>query len=62
MREWFMEQWQSSSVIQGSMALACTLTMCYLFVVGREVPQILVGIVGTILGFYFRTKRDQDSD
>jgi len=41
------------------MALACTGAVIYLAVVGREVPQLLVGIIGTIIGFYFGTKRSQ---
>ena len=59
MRDQFVELWESSSVIQGTMALACTGAVIYLAVVGREVPQLLVGIIGTIIGFYFGTKRSQ---
>ena len=59
MRDQFVELWESSSVIQGTMALACTGCIIYLAVVGREPPQLLVGIVGTIIGYYFGTKRSQ---
>ena len=59
MRDQFVELWESSSIIQGTMALACTGCIIYLAVVGRDVPEVLVGIVMAVVGFYFGTKRSQ---
>jgi len=57
MRANFVELWESSAIIQGTMALAATGAIIYLAVTGREVPEVLAGIVGIIVGFYFGTKR-----
>ena len=56
MRDQFVELWESSSIIQGTMALACTGAIIYLAVTGREVPQLLGAIVMAVVGYYFGTK------
>jgi len=61
MREWLAEQFESSAVIQGAMALSCVGAIIYLAVVGREIPEVLVGIVMAVVGFYFGTKRSLSS-
>ena len=59
MREQFVELFETSAIIQGSMALACTAAIIYLAVVGKDIPEVLVGIVMAVVGFYFGTKRAQ---
>jgi len=51
-----LDLWKSSALIQGTLALMFGATICYLAIAGRDMPVILVGILGTIVGFYFGTK------
>ncbi len=32
-------------------------TVCYLSIVGREIPGVLLALIGTIIGFYFGAKK-----
>ena len=56
MRDRVFELFKSSALIQGTMALACTGAIIYLAVVGQDVPEVLVGIVMAVVGFYFGAK------
>ncbi len=51
--------WRSSALIQGIMALTGFFTICYLEIVGRNSSQVLAGLVGSMIGFYFGTKLTQ---
>jgi len=51
--------WRSSALIQGIMALTGFGTICYLEIVSREPSQVLAGLVGSMIGFYFGTKISQ---
>lgn len=53
--------WRSSSLIQGTMALTALGAVIYMAVIGEPIPDVLVGVVGTIIGFYFGTKNQQQS-
>lgn len=48
--------WRSSALIQGALALMFGATVCYLSIVERDVPGVLLALIGTIIGFYFGTK------
>lgn len=48
--------WRSSALIQGALALMFGATVCYLSIVGHEIPGVLLALIGTIIGFYFGTK------
>ena len=56
MRDKLVDLWKSSSLIQGTMALLVTVTICYMEATGKETSPVLVGLVATIVGFYFGTK------
>lgn len=56
MREKVLDLWKTSALVQGIMALAVTLTICYMEATGRETSPVLVGLVATIVGFYFGAK------
>ncbi len=49
--------WRSSALIQGTLALMFGATVCYLSIVGREIPGVLLALIGTIIGFYFGAKK-----
>lgn len=51
--------WRSSALIQGIMALTGFATICYLEIVNRQPSQVLAGLVGSMIGFYFGTKITQ---
>lgn len=57
MKDKFLELWQSSAIIQGSLALMMGATICYLSIAQIDCPDVLIGMLGTIIGFYFGTKR-----
>jgi len=59
MKTSFLDLWKSSAVIQGSLALMFGGSIVYLAVTAQPIPDILVGLVGTIIGFYFGTKSSQ---
>lgn len=48
--------WRSSALIQGLLALMFGATICYMAASSREIPGILLGLLGTIIGYYFGTK------
>ena len=52
----FWDTLMESTILQGSLALLFASTACYMWVVGRDVPETLVALLGLILGFYFRSK------
>jgi len=52
-----LDLWKSSTLIQGAMALMGFGTICYLEIAGRSSSQILAALVGSIIGFYFGTKK-----
>ena len=51
--------WRSSALIQGIMALTGFGTICYLEIVSHAPSQVLAGLVGSMIGFYFGTKISQ---
>lgn len=51
-----VQNWRSSDVIQGVMALLSLGAIVYLAVTGKPIPDVLVGVVMAIIGFYFGTK------
>jgi len=56
MRQDIVALWRSSALIQGILALAYSAAIIFLACTGREIPGILLGILGTIIGYYFGTK------
>lgn len=52
-----IETWKSGALIQGILAVMFGATICYLAIVGRDIPGVLLALVGTIIGFYFRVKK-----
>jgi len=61
MRSRFIDLWKSSALIQGTLAVMFGASICYLAITGREIPAVLVGIVGIIIGYYFGTKTTQST-
>lgn len=47
---------ERSVLISGILALALTLTACYMWANGNTVPQELYIMLGTIVGFFFGGK------
>jgi len=39
--------------VQGILAVALTATLIYLLVAQITVPDVLIGLTGTVIGFYF---------
>ena len=52
----FWELFAESVILQALLALMFGGTVCYLYIVGRDVPEALAGLLGLIIGFYFRSK------
>ncbi len=52
-----LDLWRGSSLIQGVMALGATGAIIYLAITGREIPELLAGLVMAIVGYYFGTKQ-----
>lgn len=50
------ELFKSSVIVQALIALVLLTTICYMYAVGRDVPDNLVTFFGVVLGFYFGSK------
>lgn len=59
MRDKFIDLFKTSALIQGAMALTCTGAIIYLAVTTKPIPEVLVGVVMAIIGYYFGTKERQ---
>jgi len=62
MTQQLLELWKSSSLVQGTMALIATAAIIYLALNNRPIPDILLYIVSTVVGFYFGTKNRISSE
>jgi uncharacterized membrane protein YfcA len=58
----FYTLFKESTIIQGTIALGALGSMLYLYVSGKHVPPELLGIVMSILGYYFGAKAQQRSN
>lgn len=58
----FVDLWKSSALIQGTIALVSVGVISYLYITNKTVPDTLVSIVFTILGYYFGTKAQLKAD
>jgi len=58
----FWEVLKSSVIIQAAMALTLLGVISYMYIVGMDVPEMLTGFFGIILGYYFGTKSQQQID
>ena len=51
-----LDLFKSSAIIQGALALMTTAAVIYLAITQQPIPDILIGIVMTTVGFYFGAK------
>lgn len=56
----FTDLLYTSTIIQAIIALASVGVILYLYVIGHQVPEELIGIVMLILGYYFGSKTQQN--
>jgi hypothetical protein len=54
--EKFWELFQESVIIQGIVTLVLVVTLCWMFISGRPIPELLGAITTLVLGFWFGTK------
>ncbi len=52
----FYDLLRESTIISGFIVLSCVSVLCYLAVVGRPIPDVLVNISLTVVGYFFGTK------
>lgn len=52
----FLDLLERSVIVQGIVTTLVIGTMCYLFVIGRPIPEVLVTFASLILGYWFGTK------
>jgi len=57
MKSKFIELFETSAIIQGTLALVSIGVIAYLSVTGQDIPEVVVGVVMAIVGFYFGTKK-----
>lgn len=50
---------KESTIVQGLVTLCFAGTTCYLYAVGRPVPESLLNLSGLTLGFFFGAKVQQ---
>lgn len=56
----FKQMALESTLTQGIIAVCLVLTICYLYIAQGDAPDSLVGLLGVILGFYFRSKASNE--
>ncbi len=56
MKKGFWDLFAESVIIQGVLTLAVVGTICYLVILGKPIPEIMVNLSGLIVGFWFGTK------
>jgi len=54
--------WRSSALIQGTLALSYSAAILWMACRQLEIPGVLIGILGTIIGYYFGTKERTKTD
>lgn len=54
--EKFWDLLQESVIVQSLVSLILVLTLCFMFVTGREIPQLLTNITLLVFGFWFGSK------
>lgn len=59
MKKSFSDLWYESTIIQGAIALSSVGTVLYLYIASKPVPDFLLTLIGTIIGFYFGSKTTQ---
>lgn len=52
----FWDYLAQSIIVQALITVIVVLTLCYMFLAGRDVPESLIGMAMLILGFWFGTK------
>lgn len=52
----FWELLKSSVLVQAVITLVLLVVICYMYVVGQEVPDTLTSAFMAVLGFYFGSK------
>ena len=55
----FWELFRESVIVQACLALVMLITICYMYAMGREVPDSLMNAFMVVLGFYFGQKVQQ---
>lgn len=56
--EKFWELLKQSIIVQSTLTLLLASTICALFLMGKDVPDVLLSAFFVVLGYYFRHKRD----
>lgn len=54
--ETFWSLLAKSVIVSGFIVFVCMCTLCYLAVTGKPIPEVLVNITLTVVGFYFGSK------
>lgn len=55
---WLQQQWSKSNIISGVLAIGVWGAIIALALMDRELPSVLVGAGGIIIGFFFKAKSD----
>lgn len=55
----FWDLVKESVIVQGVVTVAFTATLCYLYVMGQEVPSTLIQFAGVAVGYFFGAKQQQ---
>ena len=52
----FWEAFSQSHIVTGLIALLLIGTLCYLLIMERAIPEVLVSLISIIFGYYFGAK------
>lgn len=56
----FWDLLERSVIVQGAITIIIVITLCYMFVSGKPVPESLLAFASLILGFWFGTKSQKE--
>lgn len=49
----FWELFEKNVIISGALALALIGVICYLAATGQDIPEVIAGLAGTVIGYFF---------
>jgi hypothetical protein len=59
---WLLEMFEESTLIQGTVTLIFVITLSVIVILEREVPSILIEVTLLVIGFWFGSKSQQQTN
>lgn len=54
--KWFQAAWRKNTIVSGTLAVVIWSTICYMCIMGMEIPVLLSGAGGLTMAFFLKSK------